>query len=384
MLAIINAELVLKDHYMPDAYILLKDGKIFDFGLMKKAPDFSDYEVVDAKGAYVGPGLIDIHTHAGGAHWFYEEPELAAQAMLEHGTTTLLPTLYFSSTKEQLLEQIDVVRDALKGKKHTNFGGFYMETPYMNPKFGADRENNPWKGPICKDDYQPLLEKAGTDAKVWVLAPEREHIEQFVIDAKAVNPDVKFSVGHSEATPQQIEELMPYGLCIGTHHTNATGTLEIYPECRGICVDEAVNYNKDIYAEIISDTVGIHVNPYNQRLIRRIKGDDRIVLISDQCVFDGPIPPGDLYDGAFDILFDWAGEIAGSKLTLDQACRNFMKHTGASLVDLFKFASTNPAKAVGFADRGEIRKGLKADLIIVDHKMNVQKVIVDGDVVVEN
>ena len=228
------------------------------------------------------------------------------------------------------------------------------------------------------------MEKAGTDAKVWVVAPEREHIEQFVIDAKAVNPDVKFSVGHSEATPQQIEELMPYGLCIGTHHTNATGTLEIYPECRGICVDEAVNYNKDIYAEIISDTVGIHVNPYNQRLIRRIKGDDRIILISDQCVFDGPIPPGDLYDGAFDILFDFAGEIAGSKLTLDQACRNFMKHTGASLVDLFKFASTNPAKAVGFGDRGEIRKGLKADLIIVDHKMNVQKVIVDGDVVVEN
>ena len=384
MLAIINAELVLKDHYMPDAYVLLKDGKILDYGLMKKAPDLGEYEVVDAKGAYVGPGLIDIHTHAGSGHWFYEEPELASQAMLEHGTTTLLPTCYFSATKETLQEQMNTIRNALKEKKHTNFGGFYMEAPYMNPKFGADRENNPWAGPICKDDYQPVLEAAGEDVRVWVLAPEREGIEQFVMDAKAVNPNVRFSVGHSEATPQQIEELMPYGLCIGTHHTNATGTLEIYPECRGICVDEAVNYNKDIYAEIISDTVGIHVNPYNQRLIRRIKGDDRIVLISDQCVFDGPIPPGDLYDGAFDILFDWAGEIAGSKLTLDQACRNFMKHTGASLVDLFKFASTNPAKAVGFTDRGEIRKGLKADLIIVDHKMNVQKVIVDGDLVVEN
>ena len=35
----------------------------------------------------------------------------------------------------ELLEQIDTVRDALKGKKQTNFGGFYMETPYMNPKF---------------------------------------------------------------------------------------------------------------------------------------------------------------------------------------------------------------------------------------------------------
>ena len=383
MLAIINAELVMKDHYIPEAYILLKDGKIFDYGLMKKVGDLSEYEVVDVNGAYVGPGLVDIHTHAGGGKWFFEDPEFASRFMLEHGTTTVLPTLYFNMPKEKLVEQIDIVRDALKDKEGTNFGGFYMETPYMNPKFGADRENNPWKGPVCKDDYQMLLDKAGEDARVWVLAPEREGIEQFVIDAKAANPNVRFSVGHSEATPAQIEELMPYGLCIGTHHTNATGTLEIYPECRGICVDEAVNYNTDIYAELISDTVGIHVNPYNQRLIRRIKGDDKIILISDACVFDGPIPPGDLYDGAIDILFDFEGEIAGSKLTLDQACRNFMKHTGASLVDLFKFASRNPAKAVGLTDRGEIRRGLKADLVVVDHKMNVQKVVVDGKVVVE-
>ena len=58
-----------------------------------------------------------------------------------------------------------------------------------------------------------------------------------------------------------------------------------------------------------------------------------------------------------------------------------MKHTGASLVDLFNFASRNPAKAVGLEDRGEIRKGLKGDLIVVDHKMNVKKVIVDGELV---
>jgi N-acetylglucosamine-6-phosphate deacetylase len=147
-------------------------------------------------------------------------------------------------------------------------------------------------------------------------------------------------------------------------------------------VDEAVNYNREIYAEIISDTIGIHVNPYNQRLIRKIKGDDRIILISDACVFDGPVPEGDLYDGAVDILFDFAGEIAGSKLTLNQACRNFMKHTGASLVDAFRFASYNPSRAVGLTDRGEIREGLKADLILVDHKMNVEKVIVDGNIAI--
>ena len=382
MLAIINAELVMKDHYIPDAYILLKDGKIEKFGLMKKLGDISGYEVLDAKGAYVGPGLVDIHTHAGGGHWFYNEPVAAATFMLEHGSTTVLPTLYFDMKADQLVEQMDVVREGFASLKHSNFGGFYMEAPYMNPKFGANRENNPWKGPINKDEYMPLIEKGGEDVRVWVTAPEREGIKQFVIDAKAKNPNVRFSVGHSEATPAEIEELIPYGLCIGTHHTNATGTLEIYPECRGICVDEAVNYNREIYAEIISDTIGIHVNPYNQRLIRKIKGDDRIILISDACVFDGPVPEGDLYDGAVDILFDFAGEIAGSKLTLNQACRNFMKHTGASLVDAFRFASYNPSRAVGLTDRGEIREGLKADLILVDHKMNVEKVIVDGNIAI--
>ena len=372
----------MKDHYIPEAYILLKDGKIEKFGLMKKLGDISGYEVVDAKGAYVGPGLVDIHTHAGGGHWFFNEPVVAAKFMLEHGSTTVLPTLYFDMRAEQLIEQMDVVREGFASLEHSNFGGFYMEAPYMNPKFGANRENNPWKGPINKDEYMPIIEKGGSDVRVWVTAPEREGIKQFVIDAKSVNPNVRFSVGHSEATPAQVEELIPYGLCIGTHHTNATGTLEIYPECRGICVDEAVNYNREIYAEIISDTIGIHVNPYNQRLIRRIKGDDRIVLISDACVFDGPVPPGDLYDGAVDILFDFAGEIAGSKLTLNAACRNFMKHTGASLVDAFRFASYNPSRAVGLTDRGEIREGLKGDLIIVDHKMNVERVIVDGKVAV--
>ena len=253
-----------------------------------------------------------------------------------------------------------------------------METPYMNPKFGADREANPWKGPICKADYQPLIDQVGTDAKVWVLAPERENIEQFVIDAKKVNPTVKFAVGHSEASPQQIEALMPYGLCIGTHHTNATGDRPMYPECRGVCVDETVNYNHGIYAEMISDSRGIHVDPYMQRLIRKIKGEDRLVLISDSCVFDGPVPEG--YDGVTDLCFDFEGEIAGSKLTLEVACRNVMKHTGASIVDVFRYASYNPSRAVGFTDRGEIRKGLKADLVFVDHWMNVKKVILGGEV----
>ena len=126
-------------------------------------------------------------------------------------------------------------------------------------------------------------------------------------------------------------------------------------------------------------SMGIHVDPYMLRLVRKIKGDDKIILISDAYACDGPIPPG--YDGVDDINFDWEGEIAGSKMTLDISCRNMMKHTGASMVDVFKFASYNPARAVGFYDRGEIRKGLRADLVIADHWMTVKTVIFEGEVV---
>ena len=366
MIAIKNATLVMKDHLIPEAVLFVQDGLIAGFGEMRSTPIPEGCEIIDAEGLFVGPGLVDIHNHSGGGHWFFDEPIPAAQFNLEHGTTTVLATLYFNMNKDQLLEQAKTVQAAMKTPEGANIGGFYMETPYMNPKFGADREANPWKGPICKDDYQPLIDQVGTDAKVWVLAPERENIEQFVIDAKKANPTVKFAVGHSEASPQQIEALMPYGLCIGTHHTNATGDRPMYPECRGVCVDETVNYNHGIYAEMISDSRGIHVDPYMQRLIRKIKGEDRLVLISDSCVFDGPIPEG--YDGVTDLCFDFEGEIAGSKLTLDVACRNFMKHTGASIVDAFKFASLNPATCLGMTDRGQIAVGKRADLIFVDHR----------------
>lgn len=125
---------------------------------------------------------------------------------------------------------------------------------------------------------------------------------------------------------------MPCGLCIGTHHTNATGDRFRYSETRGVCVDEAVNYNRDIFAELICDSRGIHVDPYMLRLVRRIKGDDRIILISDVYVADGPVP--EEFAGVTDINFDHSGEIAVGK---------------------------------------------RADLVAVDHRMNVQKVFFKGE-----
>ena len=379
MKAIINATLVMRDHFIPNAVLIMDEGKIVSFGEARKTAVPEGAEIIDAKGLYVGPGFVDIHTHSDGYVFFQEEPERASQHHLKHGTTTLLPALYYSMDTAGYLDAIKILREAMTKPECKNIGGFYMEGPYLNPKFGCDRESNPWKGPVDKAKHEPIIDAAYDLVKVWALAPERENIMDFVLDVKEKNPNAVFSVAHSEASPQQIEAIMPYGLKIGTHHTNATGDRPMYPECRGVCVDETVNYNREIYAELICDSRGIHVDPYMLRLVRKIKGDDRIILISDAYACDGPIPDG--YDDVDDINFDHMGEIAGSKMTLDISCRNMIKHTGASLVDVFKFASYNPSRAVGFFDRGEIREGLRADLVIVDHNMKVDNVILEGELV---
>lgn len=379
MKAIVNSVLVLSNHLIEDGILVFNEGRIIDYGSADsvKLPD--NCEIIDAQGSYVGPGLIDIHTHAGGSHWFYEDPLEAARENLIHGTTSVLPTLYFNTAKDQLLDQIQLVKESSKKEEGKIIKGLYMEAPYLNPKFGADRENNPWNKPVDPKDYKPLIEAAGDFAKVWCVAPELENIEDFARDVKAAIPNIVFSVAHSEASPAQIERLMPYGLKLGTHHTNATGDLVKYPEVRGVCVDETVNYNDDIYAELICDRKGIHVDPYMLRLVVKIKGKSKIILVSDACVFDGPVPDG--YEGAADINFDYQGEIAGSKLTLDVACHNMMVHTGASLCDVFNYAAANPAKLLGLTSTGRIAKGFDADLIMVDDKMKVKTVILEGNII---
>ena len=383
MTAIIHATLVMPDHLIPDGVLLMEDGVIRAFGERRNVPVPADCRIIDAGGLYVGPGFVDIHAHAGGGVRFSEDPAAAARAHLTHGTTSVLATLATASPVPEYLEGIGRVRRAMEAPEGTNIAGIYMEGPYINPNYGSSRHTSPWVGRgVLPEDYEPMLEAGKDLIRVWALAPEREGIEAFAKAAKAANPDVRFTVGHSEATPQQIEKLIPYGLCIGTHHTNATGTLPHGNGVRSVSVDETVNYNNAIYAEMICDSMGIHVDPYMQRLIRKLKGPDKLILISDQTAHPASNPPGfeDVEDLNFTPMPNGGVDISGSRLTLNAACRNMMIHTGASIVDVFRYASRNPAMAIGLEDRGEIREGLRADLVICDHRLNIQSVILKGEI----
>lgn len=380
IIAITNTHIVLKNSLILNGAVIIDGDRIVNFGEMRKIKIPENAQIIDANGNYSGPGLIDIHTHAGGNVFFTEDPQKAAEHHLKHGTTSILPALYYNLSREQFLEGISLMKNASKTGSGRIIKGLYMEGPYLNPKFGCEAENNKWTQGIKREEYEALIEEAGDFAKVWCIAPELEGIERFVEDVKKAIPGIVLSVAHSEASPSQIERFIPCGLRLATHHTNATGDLPKYPECRGVCVDETVNYNDEIYAELICDSRGIHVDPYMLRLVLKIKGKDRIILISDAFVAEGPVPEG--YEDVDDINFDFAGEIAGSKLTLNVACRNMLKHTGSSLCDVFRFASYNPAKLLNMTGYGEIAIGNKADIIIVDHLMNVKHVILSGEVIV--
>lgn len=380
MIAVTNTQIVLKNQILNDGVLLIEDGKIANFGSRNELRIPDDAQILDANGQYVGPGFVDIHCHGGNGFRFDEQPENAAAYFLKSGTTTVLATLYTNLTFDEYMHSIRHVLDIMENGSAKNIGGFYMEGPYTNEKYGAMPENNRWRGEIKAEMYKPVAELAGTHAKVWVIAPEREGIEPFLKKVRQVNPDVTISVGHSEATPDQISAFREYGLKLLTHCTNATGRLPCPAGTRSCGPDEACFLDDEMFAEVICDSQGIHVHPDMLNLILKIKGKDKVILISDSFVSDQPSPPELAH--ITDLNFDANGDLCGSCLTLNVACRNMRKHTGISITDAFRMAATNPARAIGMEHQlGSIEIGKKANLVIVNDEFEIKNVILEGEIV---
>lgn len=383
MIAVVNAHLVLEDSLLPNGVLLVENGRMTALGTMGTVKIPPSATIYNANGLYVGPGFVDIHVHGGGGHFLYESPKKAAAHFLKHGETTVLTALYYNLSKDEFLDAIARLRAVKAQGDALSIAGFYMEGPYMNPRYGAAPEQNKWRGGIKREDYLPIIQAAGDLAKVWVIAPEREGIAAFVADAKNTYTATVFSVGHSEATPSEVRALKAYGLCLQTHCTNATGRRGESAGVRRCGPDEACFLDADMYAEVICDSRGIHVEADMLRLILQIKGTDKVVLISDSFVSDAPNPPQ--YKDVDDLQFDANGGLCGSKLTLDIACRNLQTHTGCSMVDAFKMASRNPAEVIGMdKEIGSLAVGKRANLVFTDEQFHIKDVMLDGKFVKED
>jgi len=378
MNAIVNTKIILEDGIIWDGVLTYEGDRIVQVGKASEVSIPAGAAHIDAGGLYTAPGFVDVHNHGGGGAWFFNEPEKAARHFVKHGQTTILATIYFNLDYGQTIDAMNTIRDASAKGYARVIKGLYMEGPYMNPKYGSDNKNLKWKNVISPEEFTGIVDAAGDFVKVWCIAPERENIEEFVKYAKKINPSVVFSIGHSDAQAKTILKLKRYGLVNQTHHIDGGQAPGALPGLKGAGPDEACLYDEDLYAELICDYNGVHVCPFMLKMVVKIKGVEKIILITDSTIFEGTNREDVAYGP--DLGYDTDGWLAGSKLTMDNACRNMMTHTGYGLCHVIKFATANPARMAGlFDDVGSLEPGKMANIILIDDMVNVKTVIFEGE-----
>ncbi len=374
-----NANVVLENGVLENGIIVIDGELISAVGTVDDIVIPNGAEVIDANGYYVGPGFVDIHVHGGLNYGTYTNPTEASNFFLSHGETTILATPYYAMNFDEFMQSINVVKENMKTNK--TIKGIYFEGPYTNPNYGCKADLNPWRIDIPSTMYEKLVDEAGDLAKVWTIAPERNDVVPFVKYARKVNPNVRFSLGHSQAKPSEITALGEYQPTIMVHTFNATGRIGDKGGIRGVGPDEYSLLNDDVYCELISDSCAIHVPKELQQLLIKVKGYEKVVLITDSMHSDVDAQVPERFKHIKDLNFDHNGGLAGSKMTMDYACKNIMMHTGVSIDKAFYMASTAPSKAINMYDTiGSIKVGKLADLVICDKDINIKKVIQNGEI----
>ena len=334
--------------------IAVDQGKIVGIGKF-------DGEGVDFGGARIYPGLIDTHSHGCiGKDTMDGELCEMAEYYLANGTTTWYPTT-MTVSEEDIIRVTNIDLSSIGG---ANIPGFHLEGPFINAKYkGAQNE---------KYVIPPAMEliKSCKNVKKITLAPESEGAMDFIRECDAV-----VSIGHSTCDYDTARAAFEAGASCLTHtyncmspmHHRAPGPIPAGAECGA-------------YAEVICD--GVHIHPAMIRLLVKLYGKERVILISDSVRAAG-MPDGVYELGGLPITvtdgkaFTEGGNLAGSTATLLYCVRRAIEF-GIPEEDAVMMATENPARLMGL-NKGKLEVGYDADFIIVDEDFNLIKSIVRGE-----
>lgn len=380
-----DATVVLSDRLVEHHSVLVRDGRIslvFPDGAFDLP---AGTQVIDVAGRYLGPGFIDLHSHGGAGVWAHEDPVTFAEHHLQHGTTSVLATTVTMESHGELVGALEVIAEAMASGLVPTVIGINMEGPYLHPDLGAYREHARLPDPA---EYREYVSASRGLLHIMTVAPELPGTATMIRDLQvALGGQVVFSVGHSKASSQEITPLVPSGLRLATHITNASGCAispTRYEGTREVGVDEAVMINDEIVAEVIADRAGRHVREDMLKLVLKTKGRNGVVLVTDATAAVGRAPANEIStDHPIDVNYNERGQLAGSTLTMDVALGNLMRHTGIGIVDAWRMASHNPARVLGLSgERGEITTGHRADILILtleqDCDISINQVWVNG------
>lgn len=335
-------------------------------------------EIIDAQGAYVAPGFVDVHIHGyqgeDASDASQEGLRRMARALLENGVTSFLPTTMTVdwATLEACFQDI---RDLMQESAAADFDGAqilgcHAEGPFINPQ----RKGAQAAEAILPPDAAKVLPYRDV-IRVMTYAPEMPGADAFATSVTEQS-DIRLSIGHTGATYDQAVHAVHMGASRVTHTFNAmTGLHHRDPGVVGAALTEPV------YCELIADT--FHVHPGLFSMLHATKGD-QLVLITD-CTRAGGLADGEYTLGGQPIFVKGIecrlqdGTIAGSVLKMNDAVRNFRDHAGVTMAQAVRAASLNAAASAGLAEhKGSLETGKDADIVLMDDACRVQRTFVRG------
>jgi N-acetylglucosamine-6-phosphate deacetylase len=386
LIKIHNGRIISPQRIIDGGCIIIKNGKIESVN--ESDIEVSEAVVIDAKGKYISPGFIDLHVHGGGGHDFMDneiEGYLAIAALhAKHGTTALMPTT-LSCEYQDLIDTLDIYEKAAEANNNgAQFIGIHIEGPYFSMEQKGAQDPRYIRAPNV-EEYTDIIARS-SHIKRWSAAPELKGAIAFGQYLKERN--ILPSIAHTNAVYEEVVPAFENGFTHATHFYSCMSGVSRRNAYRYAGVIESAYLIDAMTVEIIAD--GVHLPPPLLRLVLKIKGADKIALITDAMRAAG-MPPGlsklgSKKDGLEVIVEDDVAKLidrsafAGSVATMDRLVRNMVYLAGATIVDAVKMAALTPATIMGLHHvKGSLTVGKDADIVIFDDDINILLTMVKGE-----
>ena len=381
MMKRIKSDKILLSDRLFEGYVYFESDKIVDV-TQKELPFEEEY---DATGYYVSPGFIDMHTHGGGGNPFegsVEDIVAGCNFHLTHGTTTICPTIS-AAIFESMARSVKNVEIAMNDPriKGTVLGA-HLEGPYLS-KEQAGAQCPTFITAPKEEEYLPLLKQHEKSIARWSYAPENDADEKFAKALKKHN--VVASAGHTNAIYDDMLRASKNGCKLVTHLYSCTSTITRDHGFRRLGVIETAYLLDDMYVEIICD--GKHLPPELIRLIYKIKGADRIALVTDSLALAGTDQTHGWMQSTEFIIEDGVCKLmdrsafAGSIATADRLVRVAVKEAEIPVAEAVKMITQVPAKIMGLSQKGSIAKDMDADFVVFDENIEIKNVFAKGELI---
>lgn len=345
----------------------------------------------DANQPFASPGFVDIQIN-GFAGVDFSDTSLDAQqaisvlpAIWKTGVTSFCPTLV-TNTIECIERNFRVLEEArrIDPRFAASVPGYHLEGPYLSPGPAHGAHIPELMHPPDWEEFSRLQRAAGGNITIVTVAPELDGAADFIRRARAAG--VIVSIGHTDATPEQIHQGVAAGASLSTHLGN--GCPEYIHRHRNVLWPQLAS--PQLKSGLICD--GFHLPPDLVRVARCIKGEDGCILVTD-AIHAATLPPGRYKLVGRDVELLPSGQVvtadrksmAGSSLSMNRGVCVFAEFAQVPIEEAIRAATRNPGALL--ARDGvctELAAGQIANLTLFNPRresLEIKMVLLRGEVV---